>query len=67
VCKNCGYDNPEGIVECVKCKNILEVVDIKDAPGEIEKLPRAWSFDVLGLSGLCGDSGGLLGQFLVKT
>jgi len=67
-CKHCGYDNPEGIVECVKCKNILEVVDIKDAPGEIEQLPRAWSFDVLGAVWIVlGIAAIYCGQFLIKT
>lgn len=67
-CKNCGYDNPEGVVECVKCKNMLEVVDVKDAPGEIEQLPRAWGFDVLGIVWIVlGLAAIYCGQFLVKT
>jgi hypothetical protein len=67
-CKNCGYDNPEGVVECVKCKNMLEVVDVKDAPGEIEQLPRAWGFDVLGAVWVVlGLAAIYCGQFLVKT
>jgi hypothetical protein len=67
-CKNCGFDNPEGVVECVKCKNMLEVVDAKDAPGEIEPLPRAWGFDVLGgIWCVLGLAAIYCGQFLVKT
>jgi len=67
-CKNCGFDNPEGVVECVKCKNMLEVVDVKDAPGEIEQLPRAWGFDLLGAVWVVlGMAAIYCGQFLVKT
>lgn len=67
-CKNCGFDNPEGVVECVKCKNMLEVVDVKDAPGEIGQIPRAWGFDVLGaIWVILGLAAIYCGQFLVKT
>src|SRR5205823_9362826 len=47
-CKACGFQNPEGVMECIKCKSMLEVV--AEPPGDVEALPRAWGFDVLGLA-----------------
>lgn len=66
-CKNCGYDNPEGVMECVRCKAMLERVPFGSVK-EIEPLPRAWGFDALGLVWMAlGFAAVFCGQFLVKA
>jgi hypothetical protein len=66
-CKQCGYQNPEGVKECGQCGKQLEVIAVNDFK-EIESLPRAYSFDVLGAIWIIlGLAAILAGQFLVKT
>ena len=65
-CKNCGYQNEEGIRECAKCGKLLEVLDAP--PGEIVALPRAWGFDVLGVAWIILGFGAIFsGWFLLKA
>lgn len=65
-CKHCGHQNPEGLKECEKCANTLDVVAINSVK-EMEQLPRAWGFDVLGLVWIIlGFAAVYAGQFLVK-
>lgn len=66
-CKNCGHQNDEEAVECRKCKKPLEVVAAGTVK-EIEKPPRTWGFDILGLAWIVlGFSAVYCGQFLLKT
>ncbi len=65
-CKHCGHSNPEGLKECEKCGRKLDIV-AAGSVGEIEPLPRAWSYDVLGLCWIVlGFSAVYAGQFLLK-
>lgn len=65
-CRACGYQNPEGVVECIKCKTMLETVE--EPPGDIEPLPRAWGFDVLGAAWIILGFGAIFsGMFLLKA
>ena len=66
-CRNCGLENEHGKKECAKCGKELEVIAVKDFK-EIEALPRAYGFDVLGAIWIIlGLAAILAGQFLVKT
>jgi hypothetical protein len=65
-CRNCGFQNQEGVKECKQCGVKLEVVH--EPPPEIEELPRAWGFDVLGAAWiLLGIAAMYSGIFLIKT
>jgi hypothetical protein len=65
-CKVCGYQNPEGINECVKCKSMLEVVH--EPLRDVEPLPRAWIFDALGVFWIVlGFAAIFSGWFLLKA
>ncbi len=64
-CKHCGHSNPEGLRDCEKCGRKLDVV-AAGSVGDIEPLPRAWSYDVLGLCWIIlGFSAVYAGQFLL--
>jgi hypothetical protein len=66
-CKHCGYQNAEGLRECARCKNMLEIVAVGSVK-EIEPLPRSWGFDVLGAVWIIlGIAAIYCGQFLVKA
>ncbi len=65
-CKVCGYQNPEGVKECVKCKSMLEVVH--EPLGDVAPLPRAWGFDALGVLWIVLGIGAIFsGWFLLKA
>ena len=65
-CRNCGFQNPEGIRECQKCRNKLEIVH--EPPPELDPLPRAWGFDALGVAWIIlGFAAMYSGIFLIKT
>jgi hypothetical protein len=65
-CKVCGYQNPEGVKECVKCKSMLEVVH--EPLGDVVPLPRAWGFDALGVLWIVLGIGAIFsGWFLLKA
>jgi hypothetical protein len=66
-CKNCGYQNEEGLLECARCKHVLEIVAVGSIK-DIEPLPRAWGFDVLGAIWIIlGMAAIYCGQFLIKA
>lgn len=66
-CRACGFQNEEGVRECVKCKNLLEVIKSSEWK-EMEALPRAWGFDVLGLAWIVlGVAAIFAGQFLLQA
>jgi hypothetical protein len=65
-CRNCGFQNEEGVKECKRCGLKLEVVH--EPPPEIEKLPRTWGFDVLGAAWIVlGFAAMYSGIFLIKA
>ena len=65
-CRNCGFQNPEGIRECQKCRNKLEIVN--EPPPELAPLPRAWGFDLLGMAWIIlGFAAMYSGIFLIRT
>lgn len=66
-CKICGHENVEGAKECFKCKSPLELVPLGGIP-DIEPLPRAWGFDVLGVVWVVlGLAAIFCNQFLLRT
>jgi hypothetical protein len=66
-CKQCGYQNVEGVKECAQCGKQLDIIAVSEFR-EIEALPRAWGFDVLGAVWvILGVAAIFAGQFLVKT
>ncbi len=46
-CKNCGFQNEEGVKTCQRCRLPLEVV--LEPLNDIAMPARAWGFDVLGV------------------
>ncbi|MEP6755085.1 MAG: zinc ribbon domain-containing protein, partial [Chthonomonadales bacterium] len=65
-CKQCGHQNPEGLKECEKCGVTLDIVAINSVK-DIEQLPRAWGFDVMGIIWIIlGFAAVYAGQFLIK-
>jgi hypothetical protein len=66
-CKHCGLQNQEGIRECARCKNMLEIVEVGSVK-DVEPLPRSWGFDVLGAVWIIlGLAAVYCGQFIVKA
>ena len=66
-CKTCGQQNDEEAHECRKCHTPLEIVPVGSVK-EIQPLPRAWGFDLLGLAWLLLGFLAVYGnQFLIKS
>ena len=65
-CSNCGFQNEEGVRECKKCGHKLAI--LSEPPRDIEPLPRAWGFDVLGAAWiLLGLAAIYSGIFLIRA
>ncbi len=65
-CNNCGYQNEEDVRECAKCKSMLLVLE--EPLADIEPLPRAWGFDVLGAAWIVlGIAAIFCGRFLLRA
>lgn len=66
-CKDCGQQNEEEATKCRKCGKELELVAAGSVK-EIQKPPRTWAFDLLGLAWIVlGIAAVYCGWFLVKT
>lgn len=66
-CKECGQQNIETAKKCAKCGRDLDVIAISEFH-DVEALPRAWGFDILGAVWvILGVSAIFAGQFLVQT